>query len=129
MEVNVPVSIGELLDKLSIVEIKIKNISDSKKLKYLNKEFNLLKEKAEDVKSINSQKYDEFYSSLLKTNSKLWEIEDDIRDLENLKNFDDAFVSLARSVYITNDERFEIKTKINNFFGSSIVEQKELKEY
>jgi len=129
MEVNVPVSIGELLDKLSIVEIKIKNISDSKKLKYLNKEFNLLKEKAEDVKSINSQKYDEFYSSLLKTNSKLWEIEDDIRDLENLKNFDDTFVSLARSVYITNDERFEIKTKINNFFGSSIVEQKELKEY
>lgn len=129
MEVNVPVSIGELLDKLSIVEIKIKNISDSKKLKYLNKEFNLLKEKAEDVKSINSQKYDEFYSSLLKINSKLWEIEDDIRDLENLKNFDDTFVSLARSVYITNDERFEIKTKINNFFGSSIVEQKELKEY
>jgi len=129
MEVNVPVSIGELLDKLSIVEIKIKNISDSKKLEYLNKEFNLLKEKADDVKSINSQKYNEFYSSLLKTNSKLWEIEDDIRDLENLKNFDDTFVSLARSVYITNDERFKIKTKINNFFGSSIVEQKELKEY
>tara|TARA_Y100000996_G_scaffold403122_1_gene375773 strand:+ start:1553 stop:1942 length:390 start_codon:yes stop_codon:yes gene_type:complete len=129
MEVNVPVSVGELLDKLSIVEIKIKNISDSQKLEYLNKEFNLLKEKADDVKSINTQKYDEFYSSLLKTNSKLWEIEDDIRDLENLKNFDEAFVSLARSVYITNDERFEIKTKINNFFGSSIVEQKELKEY
>tara|TARA_X000000368_G_C22559808_1_gene505900 strand:+ start:146 stop:535 length:390 start_codon:yes stop_codon:yes gene_type:complete len=129
MEVNVPVSVGELLDKLSIVEIKIKNISDSQKLEYLNKEFNLLKEKADDVKSINTQKYDEFYSSLLKTNSKLWEIEDDIRDLENLKNFDEAFVSLARSVYITNDERFEIKTKINNFFGSSIVEQKELKKY
>ena len=129
MEVNVPVSVGELLDKLSIVEIKIKNISDSQKLEYLNKEFNLLKEKADDVKSINTQKYNEFYSSLLKTNSKLWEIEDDIRDLENLKNFDEAFVSLARSVYITNDERFEIKTKINNFFGSSIVEQKELKEY
>ena len=129
MEVNVPVSVGELLDKLSIVEIKIKNISDSQKLEYLNKEFNLLKEKADDVKSINTQKYDEFYSSLLKTNSKLWEIEDDIRDLENLKKFDEAFVSLARSVYITNDERFEIKTKINNFFGSSIVEQKELKEY
>ena len=127
MEVNVPVSVGELLDKLSIVEIKIKNISDSQKLEYLNKEFNLLKEKADDVKSINTQKYDEFYSSLLKTNSKLWEIEDDIRDLENLKNFDEAFVSLARSVYITNDERFEIKTKINNFFGSSIVEQKELR--
>ena len=124
MEVNVPVSVGELLDKLSIVEIKIKNISDSQKLEYLNKEFNLLKEKADDVKSINTQKYDEFYSSLLKTNSKLWEIEDDIRDLENLKNFDEAFVSLARSVYITNDERFEIKTKINNFFGSSIVEQR-----
>ena len=129
MEVNVPVSVGELLDKLSIVEIKIKNISDSQKLEYLNKEFNLLKEKADDVKSMNTQKYDEFYSSLLKTNSKLWEIEDDIRDLENLKKFDEAFVSLARSVYITNDERFEIKTKINNFFGSSIVEQKELKEY
>ena len=129
MEVNVPVSVGELLDKLSIVEIKIKNISDSQKLEYLNKEFNLLKEKADDVKSINTQKNDEFYSSLLKTNSKLWEIDDDIWDLENLKNFDEAFVSLARSVYITKDERFEIKTKINNFFGSSIVEQKELKEY
>ena len=64
MEVNVPVSVGELLDKLSIVEIKIKNISDSQKLEYLNKEFNLLKEKADDVKSINTEKYDEFWRGI-----------------------------------------------------------------
>ena len=129
MEVNVPVSVGELLDKISIVEIKIKNISDSQKLEYLNKEFNLLKEKADDVKSINTQKYDEFYSSLLKTNSKLWEIEDDIRDLENLKNFDEAFVSLARSVYITNDERFDIKNRINIHFQSDVKEEKDYEKY
>ena len=70
-----------------------------------------------------------FTLSLLSTNSDLWDIEDEIRELENKKSFDEDFIAAARAVYITNDERFNIKTQINTFFGSSIVEQKELKKY
>lgn len=129
MEINIPVSVGELLDKLSIVEIKIKNISDKQKLDYLNKEFELLTNKAAEIKKIDSVQYNNFYSSLLSTNSDLWDIEDEIRELENKKSFEKDFIAAARAVYITNDERFNIKTQINTFFGSSIVEQKELKKY
>ena len=129
MDINIPVSVGELLDKLSIVEIKIKNISDKQKLDYLNKEFELLTNKAAEIKKIDSGQYANFYSSLLSTNSDLWDIEDEIRELENKKSFDEDFIAAARAVYITNDERFNIKTQINTFFGSSIVEQKELKKY
>ena len=129
MEINIPVSVGELLDKLSIVEIKIKNISDKQKLDYLNKEFELLTNKAAEIEKIDSVQYANFYSSLLSTNSELWDIEDEIRELENKKSFEKDFIAAARAVYITNDERFNIKTQINTFFGSSIVEQKELKKY
>lgn len=129
MEISVPVSIGELLDKLSIVEIKKKKISNKDKLKHLNKEFDLLEKKAYEIKAINEEVYDSFYNSLLETNLKLWDIEDDIRELESLAKFDNDFVKLARDVYITNDKRFDIKSEINKFFGSSIIEQKELKEY
>ncbi len=129
MEISVPVSIGELLDKLSIVEIKKKKISDKDKLKHLSKEFDLLEKKAYEIKAINEEAFNSFYNSLLETNLKLWDIEDNIRELESLAKFDDDFVNLARDVYITNDKRFDIKSEINKFFGSSIIEQKELKEY
>jgi hypothetical protein len=129
MEISVPVSIGELLDKLSIVEIKKKKILDKDKLKYLSKEYDLLEEKATEIKNINEVAFNNFYDSLLETNLKLWHIEDDIRELESLSKFNDDFIKLARDVYITNDKRFDIKSEINKFFGSSIIEQKELKEY
>jgi len=129
MEISVPVSIGELLDKLSIVEIKKKKILDQDKLKYLSKEYDLLEEKATEIKNINEVAFNNFYDSLLETNLKLWHIEDDIRELESLSKFNDDFIKLARDVYITNDKRFDIKSEINKFFGSSIIEQKELKEY
>jgi hypothetical protein len=129
MEISVPVSIGELLDKLSIVEIKKKKILDKDKLKYLSKEYDLLEEKATEIKNINEEAFNNFYDSLLETNLKLWHIEDDIRELESLSKFNDDFIKLARDVYITNDKRFDIKSEINKFFGSSIIEQKELKEY
>jgi len=129
MEISVPVSIGELLDKLSIVEIKKKKILDQDKLKYLSKEYDLLEKKATEIKNINEEAFNNFYDSLLETNLKLWDIEDDIRELESLSKFNDDFIKLARDVYITNDKRFDIKSEINKFFGSSIIEQKELKEY
>ena len=129
MEISVPVSIGELLDKLPIVEIKKKKILDKDKLKYLSKEYDLLEEKATEIKNINEVAFNNFYDSLLETNLKLWHIEDDIRELESLSKFNDDFIKLARDVYITNDKRFDIKSEINKFFGSSIIEQKELKEY
>jgi|TARA_Y100000389_G_scaffold43936_1_gene38657 hypothetical protein len=129
MEINAPISIGELLDKLSIVEIKISKIEDSEKLVYLKNEFTKLQDLAGDIKKIDKSRFDNFYESLLEVNSKLWNIEDDIRELENSKIFNDDFILLARLVYKTNDLRFEIKTNINKYFGSSIVEQKELKDY
>ncbi len=129
MKVEAPISIGELLDKLSIVEIKISKIEDSEKLNYLNNEFKLLESKASKIKKIDENKFNEFYKSLLEVNSQLWKIEDDIRECENKELFDEKFIDLARLVYKTNDLRFEIKTNINQFFGSSIIEQKELKNY
>ena len=129
MKVEAPISIGELLDKLSIVEIKISKIEDSEKLNYLNNEFKLLESKAIKIKKMDEKKFNEFYKSLLEVNSQLWKIEDDIRECENKELFDEKFIDLARSVYKTNDLRFEIKTNINQFFGSSIIEQKELKNY
>ncbi len=129
MKVEAPISIGELLDKLSIVEIKISKIEDSEKLNYLNNEFKLLESKASKIKKMDENKFNEFYKSLLEVNSQLWKIEDDIRECENKELFDEKFINLARLVYKTNDLRFEIKTNINQFFGSSIIEQKELKNY
>ena len=129
MHVDSPISIGELLDKQSIVEIKISKIVSPKKLEYLNNEYKLLESKSKVIKAMDEKKFKEFYKALLDVNSKLWKIEDDIRDCESNEKFDKVFIELARSVYKTNDLRFEIKSKINKHFGSSIVEQKELKNY
>ena len=129
MQVDSPISIGELLDKQSIVEIKISKIVSPKKLEYLNNEYKLLESKSKVIKAMDEKKFNEFYKALLDVNSKLWKIEDDIRDCESNEKFDKVFIELARSVYKTNDLRFEIKSKINKHFGSSIVEQKELKNY
>ena len=129
MEIEIPVSVGELLDKLSIVDIKRMKIKNKEKLAYLNLEYELLNEKVKNIRKISEQDFDNFYSSLMEINSKLWDIEDEIRALEGKKQFDQDFIDLARNVYITNDMRFEVKSDINKYFGSTIVEQKELKNY
>ena len=129
MNIDIPVSYGELLDKLSILEIKKNKITSNSKLNNINFEFNKLNELAKKLKDINQEKFENFYSQLLETNTELWEIEDNIRIFEKEKNFGEEFIQLARDVYYTNDKRFNIKSEINSFFGSDVVEEKEYIEY
>ncbi|MBK22473.1 MAG: hypothetical protein CME70_00595 [Halobacteriovorax sp.] len=125
MHIEIPISLGELLDKLSILMIKSEMISDKEKLKDVAIEERLLKGKVEAL-GIDSS---ELFEELLQINKKLWKIEDDIREKERKDEFDKEFIELARSVYITNDQRFDIKNRINLKFGSAIKEVKSYEEY
>ena len=127
MIISTPVSLGELVDKISILHIKNKNIDDDEKLKLIREELELLNITLND--HIKKNDIQEFLDLLIEINSKLWVIEDDIRDCERNKKFDESFISLARSVYITNDKRSEIKLEINKKFGSKIVEVKSYEGY
>ena len=127
MIINTPVSLGELVDKISILHIKNINIKDDEKLKLIREELELLNQTLnKHIKKNDIQKYLE---SLIEINSKLWVIEDDIRDCERNKKFDQTFIDLARSVYFTNDKRSEVKLEINKKFGSKIIEVKSYEEY
>ena len=124
-KIIVEVSIGELLDKISILEIKQGKIKDSEKLKFINNEHSILKSQlAKNVKS--DDKLNDLYQSLKEINSKLWVIEDDKRQCEKDKNFGEKFIKLSRDVHFLNDDRAKIKLEINNYTGSII---KEIKEY
>ena len=124
-KIIVEVSIGELLDKISILEIKQGKIKDPEKLKFINNEHSILKAQLEsNVKS--NEKLNSFYQSLKKINSKLWVIEDDKRQCEKVKDFGEKFIKLSRDVHFLNDDRAKIKLEINNHTGSTI---KEIKEY
>ena len=128
MIINTPISLGELLDRISILKIKDKNISDSEKRKLVKNELDLLQETLnKNIK--NEDEILNYIEDLLKVNSKLWKIEDDLRECERNKNFDEKFIELARSVYFTNDERAKIKLEINKKFGSLIVEVKSYEKY
>ena len=127
MIINTPISLGELVDKISILMIKKKNISDSIKLQHVNKELEFLQKTLK--KYISEDKINEFLLKLVNINSKLWDIEDDIRECERKKLFDQTFIDLARSVYFTNDERAKVKNDINKTFGSELVEVKSYEEY
>tara|TARA_B100001123_G_scaffold448841_1_gene611632 strand:- start:1808 stop:2191 length:384 start_codon:yes stop_codon:yes gene_type:complete len=127
MLIIIPVSLGELLDKISILIIKEKNIIDKKKQIYIKEELKNLLEKLE--KTIPKSQVEEFIIKLIDINTKLWNIEDNIRECERKSKFDQKFINLARSVYITNDKRSKIKLEINKKFGSKIVEVKSYKEY
>ena len=129
MKINVEISCGELLDKLTILEIKSQKITNQKKLENITKEKKQLEEFSELLKKESVESYISFYSELLEVNKKLWDIEDEIRILEKNSSFSDEFISLARSVYFTNDERFSCKNDINIFYGSEINEVKEYVEY
>tara|TARA_B100000524_G_scaffold15191_1_gene8270 strand:- start:199 stop:582 length:384 start_codon:yes stop_codon:yes gene_type:complete len=127
MLINTPISLGELVDKISILMIKKKNISDSIKLQHVNKELEFLQKTLK--KYISEEEINEFLLKLININSKLWDIEDDIRECERKKLFDQTFIDLARSVYFTNDERAKVKNDINKTFGSELVEVKSYEEY
>ena len=128
MEVNIPVSLGELLDKISILEIKNKKILDDAKLVNIKKELSGLR-KVLESSNINLSKINDLYEELYNINLTLWDIEDSIRILEKNENFDQEFIDFARKVYITNDKRFEVKNKINKTFNSKYVEEKSYEDY
>ena len=124
-KIIVEVSIGELLDKISILEIKQGKIKDPEKLKFINNEHSILKDQLE--KNIKSDdKLNTLYQSLKEINAKLWAIEDDKRQCEKDKDFGEKFIKLSRDVHFLNDDRAKIKLEINNHTGSAI---KEIKEY
>ena len=124
-KIIVEVSIGELLDKISILEIKQEKIKDPEKLKFINNEHSILKDQLE--KNIKSDdKLNNLYQSLKEINTKLWVIEDDKRQCEKDKDFGEKFIKLSRDVHFLNDDRAKIKLEINNHTGSAI---KEIKEY
>ena len=122
MIINTPVSLGELIDKISILHIKNINIKDDEKLALVKDELLLLNKTLDAY--INRDDIQQYLDSLIDINSKLWLIEDDIRDCERNKIFDQKFIDLARSVYFTNDKRSEVKLEINKKFGSQIIEVK-----
>lgn len=124
---TIPVSIGELLDKLSILHIKKKKIKDLQKIEKVEVEYDFLYEIS--VSFLLSKEYFNLYDDLININSNLWDIEDKLRILEKDKKFDNEFIELARAVYYTNDERFEIKNKINLLSNSEIQEQKSYENY
>ena len=124
-KIVVEVSVGELLDKISILEIKKEKIKDPEKLKFINDEYNVLKDQFnKNVKS--DEKLDSLFKFLKEINNKLWLIEDDKRLCEKNSDFGEEFIKLSRDVHFLNDERAKIKSEINNHTGSKI---KEIKEY
>ena len=124
-KILVEVSIGELLDKISILEIKQEKIKDPEKLKFINEEHSILKDQLNsNVRS--DQKLTELFESLKQINARLWVIEDNKRQCEKEKDFTDTFIKLSRDVHFLNDDRAKIKLEINNHTGSKI---KEIKEY
>ena len=126
---KVEVSNGELLDKLTILELKLSNISDLKKLTNIQKEHDELNPLAGQLFDSYGEELKNLYKQLAEINSELWSIEDDIRECERNKDFGSDFVSLARAVYFTNDKRSEIKKSINLLTGSGFVEEKSYKDY
>ena len=124
-KIVVEVSVGELLDKISILEIKKEKITDPEKLTFINNEYDVLKDQfLKNVKS--DEKLDSLFKFLKEINNKLWVIEDDKRLCEKNSDFGDEFIKLSRDVHFLNDERAKIKLEINNHTGSKI---KEIKEY
>ena len=124
-KILVEVSVGELLDKISILEIKQEKIKDPGKLRFISNEHSILKKQLDDnVKS--DDKIKDLFQSLKDINAKLWVIEDDKRQCEKVKDFGEKFIKLSRDVHFLNDDRAKIKLEINNHTGSTI---KEIKEY
>ena len=124
----VPLSVGELIDKISILKIKKKKITNKNKQKNIIKELKFL-EKIYKSNIKKNKKLDRCEKQLIKINKILWEIEDEIRNCESKRDFKEIFIKLARSVYINNDKRSKIKREINPITGSNLIEEKSYKSY
>ncbi|MBI2774818.1 hypothetical protein HYX58_02340 [Candidatus Dependentiae bacterium] len=121
-------SLGELVDKITILEIKSAKTADTNKLKNINYELTILRKTLNDQIN-NSEQLDHLKGELLKVNQLLWDVEDKLREKERLLSFDEEFITLARSVYIINDRRAQLKREINLAFGSQIIEEKIYQSY
>lgn len=128
MSINIELSVGELLDKVTILQIKAERISDTVKLENINKELNVLTSLWEQSSYLKAD-LEESIQALKEVNEALWDIEDKIRDKEKAQCFDQEFIELARSVYFTNDKRADIKKEINTKTGSELVEEKSYSDY
>lgn len=128
---KIEVSNGEIIDKYTILEIKLSKIKDEKKLKNVQHEYDVLTPDVETIysKVSDKEKLKTMHQNLLKINQKLWKIEDDIRECERAKDFGQTFIDLARAVYFTNDDRSVVKKEINLFTGSDLVEEKSYEDY
>jgi len=125
--IQIPVSVGELIDKLSILHVKQVMILDNSKLEFINKEFELLYNFSSSY--LNDEKLLDLYHQLVNVNTTLWKIEDELRIIESQKIFDNKFIELSRLVYKNNDIRFTIKNTINQLTNSEIQEQKDYVNY
>jgi len=126
--IKVPVSPGEVLDKITILEIKSERMTDPEKVANVQVELGLLQETWNETIR-DTEEIQKLHSQLKEINEALWEIEDDIRDKERAKEFDEHFIELARSIYVTNDRRSEVKKQLNLHLGSEIVEEKSYQDY
>ncbi|PIE47868.1 MAG: hypothetical protein CSA40_02055 [Flavobacteriales bacterium] len=122
---KIEVSNGEIVDKLTIIELKLKYIQDKAKRKNLKTEYEVLDKAVAQIIA----KDHKLYQELLSINQELWDIEDTIRDLERQKDFGEKFIETARAVYFTNDRRSEVKKKINELTGSQLIEEKSYQKY
>jgi hypothetical protein len=125
--ISIPVSVGEMIDKLSILQVKKIKVSNEEKLEFINKEFELLYNLSSEY--LNNLEIELIYSKLILVNTNLWDIEDKLRILEKEKKFDTEFIASARKVYFTNDERFRLKNEINLLTSSEIREIKDYVKY
>jgi hypothetical protein len=125
--ISIPVSVGEMIDKLSILQVKKIKVTNEEKLEFINKEFDLLYNFSSEF--FKNLEIELIYEKLILVNTNLWDIEDQLRVLEKEKKFDSEFIALARKVYFTNDERFRLKNEINLLTSSEIREVKDYVKY
>jgi hypothetical protein len=125
--VTIPVSVGELIDKLSILHVKKMKVVNEDKLFFIDKEFELIYNMSSNY--LDDEQILKLYRQLIDVNLNLWEVEDELRTIESTKNFDTHFIELARKVYYTNDDRFSLKNEINELTNSEVREQKDYIEY
>jgi hypothetical protein len=125
--ISIPVSVGEMIDKLSILQVKKIKVTNGEKLEFINKEFDLLYNFSSEF--FKNLEIELIYEKLILVNTNLWDIEDQLRVLEKEKKFDSEFIELARKVYFTNDERFRLKNEINLLTSSEIREVKDYVKY
>ncbi|NCT09681.1 MAG: hypothetical protein GW772_06340 [Flavobacteriia bacterium] len=128
---KIEVSNGEIIDKFTILEIKLSEIKDAKKRLNIQNEYDVLSPVLKTIYASTSDKnhLKKLHEDLRNINKKLWKIEDDIRECERNKVFDETFIELARAVYFTNDDRSNVKKEINKFTGSDLIEEKSYEDY